>query len=123
MWRPLDLRDPGRSTDAEAEAPIELVGLERRLGRGHRVHGADGLRLLDHEKRATALERCFGAERHLHQPPGRGGRLDDRRRRGQRGRARADPSPRLPTSPEVRRGAFQIGYHFRDVDLVLPPHD
>src|SRR5207249_856144 len=93
---PLDLRDPGRSTDAEAEAPIELVGLERRLGRGHRVHGADGLRLLDHEERATALERCFGAERDLHQPPGRGRRLDDRSRRGRRGPGRGPgsvPSP------------------------------
>ncbi len=87
------------------------------------MHRADGLRLPDHEERATALERGFRAERHLHQPPGHRRRLDDRSWRGHRGRACADPSPHLPASPEVRRGAFQIGHHFRDVDLVLPPHD
>ena len=118
--RPLNLGSPGRPSDAEAEAPVELIGLERRLGRRHRVHRTDALCLLEHEQRAPALERRFGTQRHLHQPPRRGRRFDDGGGRGDRGRARADPPPGLPSPAELRRGALQIGHHFRDVDLVFP---
>jgi len=120
--RALDIRGPGGAADAEAEAPVEFVGLERRLGRRHRMHRADGLRLLDHEQRAPTLERRFGTQRHLHQPSGRDRRLDCGSRRGDRGGTRADSSPGLPSPPELRRGVVQIGHHFRDVDLLLPAH-
>src|SRR2546430_11817769 len=84
---------------------VEVIRLERRLGRRDALDRPERLRPLEGEQRAPPLERRLGTQRHLHQP------------------SPPPPSPRRVRRPAPRPGGGPPRGPPRPPPPATPPRD